>query len=1131
MNKIRWKSPACIAIIAVAAALVAALAVVLVICLQPQTGTDIVQLPAEDEYVYVNPDETKAETDAGMVIDGVLDESVYEEKNWLYLSNDENGNNVNIAMTTHFGEKGMYFAFDVTESVPIYVNPNRSPVLNSCIELYIVPPHLKGINGNSVLEIDLLPTGDIAFRKSNGKYGYTDVETSKDIMAYLGAETKGGEVNTLECYGYVLELFIPWDYIEWLEMDVDAMKNGYVLVNPAHITSFNETGTNVDIDRYWYHFAQKIGTDFANVSQYFRFNGDGVMGTFEVALEEGEHYSFAGANVALPGMQIPITIIPEEGYALTSIKVDGQERIQKVSYNEDGSVTVLVRVSGNDHKVSAKAEAVTEGKKTLSGKIRLNGVKNALISYVGPLGEKPITIDASGNFVLKDLEPGYYVLKVEAEGYPATTQGIYLNRDIYTELTLKIPVFSTVYGNSWILDDESEGVLYKINGRGEIISNASYKDFTFETYVKYDPELAKLSNDDFYLQQRSGIRILFSNEKCWHIDVMWENGRYIVQYAKMSGENSLFSWKNVHTLTEEQIKQYTSKDGIKLTVKRVGNQAALCLGDEVLFIEELAEEYKKYTAQLGFEAWIANSELMKIPYSITPSAKLPEAPKVYFYSAETWDVTEQQNGVIYKTGVAGVTTWLDSAIIANDITTIAKDLDPAANDYSMIYIFKFSNGEQFRVRLNHTDNDGRYRIQSMAGSTLFDAWKNHYTLSDEQALLVQGEGIAFRVWIDGTTAYVYLDGQQVCTYDLSTVVATGLPSGIEKATVNVSLRVDGVIGQKVAIPFVLTQTAAPVEPEKPVEPEVPVDPEKKITLNIGSFANGTVKPVKSAYGVGDTVELTITPAAGYTQKLYINGEPLMLDWKTNTYSFVATQKEYEITGSFEKSLTTKPLDVSRWDWSNQAHGILNTYYPYENDSWYMDIQGDYQSISVLAKNYMSMVETAETANNTTPFQIVLRVTMDNGKIYSFRIFNKMKDDGTPRYEYNRFGAGGSVTGWGGWKDLTAYNDIISGEGALFKLERTGGNTLTISINDVVLDTYTMDGVTADNKVVSMGMSHQGNRGLQIQMPFVLTVPAEEPPVVEPPVVEPPVIENPVEIKIPDLANGTVTLGKAAYAVG
>lgn len=1062
--------------------MVTALTVVAVLCLTGEPGTNIVKVPAKEEYVYVNPDEITAKTDEGMKIDGVLDETVYSEKKWLELSNNDGGNEVHIAMTSHFGNEGMYLVFDVTESVPIYVNPDRSPTLNSCIELYLGALHVKGVKDTSFFEIDLLPTGEMLFKKSDGKYGYINVASTNDIMARLGATTKGGEVNTTECYGYALELFIPWAYMDRLGMDVDAMKDNFVLINVAHITSYNYTGKNHDVDRYWYHYAQQIGTDFTNVAQYFRFSGEGIMGASEITQEKGEHYSFKGSGVAFPGMQVPITIIPDDGYALTSILVDGQEQIQKAVFNEDGSVTLTIRCTGGDQKISAVTEAVTAGKKTLSGKLFLNSLPEGtldgvFISYVGPLGEKPVTVDSEGNFQLKDLDQGFYILKIEKDGYAPTAHGVYVNRDMYVELAFKNSVFTVTRGSCWILDDENKGILYKLNGSGDLISKASYDDFVFETYLKYDPELAKLSNDDLYLQQRSGIRILFSNGKCWHIDLMRENDRYIVQYAKMSGENSLFSWKTVHTLTDAQIKKYSSQDGIKLTVKRVGNKAAICLDDKVLFIEELAAEYAGYTAQLGFEAWIANPAIMQFPYSITRGAKLPDAPKIYFYSANSWDITDQGKGVVYKTGIAGGTTWLDSAIKANDITTTAKDLSPNTGDYCMVYIFTFSNGEQFRIRLNHTDNDGKYRIQSFAGSTLVEPWKNYYTLTDAQAQKAMGSGIEFRVWISGTTAYVYLDGQQVCIVNLSTVVATGKPSGIEKASVNVHLRVDGNVGKTFAVPFKLVQTngsvapSEPVEPDKPAEPDKPIDPGKKVTLNIGTFANGTVTPDYAAYEVGDTVTLTVIPANGYAQKLTINGEPLLLDPATGKYSFVATGKTYEIGGSF--------VAKSNWFWTadfnmiNQGHGIAHAPAVAERTGELVPQKGVYSSVSVLVKDASHGAQ--------KDYAIVLKMAFVGGNHASVRLIDR-DDNG----KYCLQAMNDSFSGWNTLYWLTdAENAAVKdGDGVWYGMAREG-TTLKLLINDKLVKEIDMSaqGITAETAIDQLKIQSY-NFGYAVDIPYI-----------------------------------------------
>ena len=1089
MEKTKRLTPKRIVLLAVVLALVVALTL-LGLWLAREFSGGIHEILAEEEYTYVNPDETKAQTDPGMRIDGVLDEEVYQESNWLHLQNNDGGNNVNIAMTSHFGEQGMYFVFDVTESVPIYVNLDRAPYLNSCIELYLIPPYLSKLQGNSMFEIDLLPTGDMIFKKSNGKYGYENVASTDDIMACLGAVTKGGPVNTPECYGYALELFIPWDYMRWLGIDVAAIQDGFVYINPAHITSNNYTGTDNNLDRYWYHYAQQLGADFADVPQYFRFNGEGIMGTSPLNLENGEHHTFTGGTGVLPGMKTPVTVTPAEGYALTSVLVDGQEQLHNVDFGEDGSVTLWIRGTGVSQTVTARTEAISEGKKTLRGKLRVSGILSevlpgTLVTYTGPLGEKPVELDAEGNFELKDLDQGYYVLKVEKEGYSTFTRSICLNRDVYTELTLKAPVFYTTRGACWILDEESFGILYKTGGAGHVMSHASYNDFTFETYIKYDPELAKQSDDDNHLQQRSGIRILFSNGKYWHIDLMLENGQYVVQYAKHAGKDSIFNWRNVHALTQEQINKYTSPEGIKLTVMRQENRAAICLDGKILFVEELPKEYASLTAQMGMEAWIANSTVMKVPFSIKPSAAVEKVPGAIFNAAQTWDISSQHQGIVRKTGVAGNTTWLESVINCNDVTTTARDLSPNTGDYSMIYIFRFSNGEQFRVRLNHTDTDGKYRIQSMAGSTVFDAWRNHYTLTDQQAAKVMGKGISYRVLVSGTTAHVFLDGEEVCTYDLSKVVATGKPSGIEKATVKIALRLDGNLNKTTEIPFKLASTASvpqtPTQPEEPEEPDEPVDPEKRVEFVIPQLANGTVKTVKAEYAVGSKVTLAVTPAAGYVQKLTINGKPLILDWKTNTYTFIATEKRYEITGSFVEELSWTPADTSnvRYDLNNQGHNVINVYYPNDTSSWWADIDGEYSAFTVKAKNYLS-VEDSKEGNGNTGFAVALRMTLSNGKNYAFRIFN---DKGTYACDY--YGAAGSATGWGGWQNIHSYASQINGEGVDFKLERINANTLQISLNGTVIFTYTMEGVTENDKVVSVGLCHYGNKGVKIEVPFVL----------------------------------------------
>ena len=263
--------------------------------------------------------------------------------------------------------------------------------------------------------------------------------------------------------------------------------------------------------------------------------------------------------------------------------------------------------------------------------------------------------------------------------------------------------------------------------------------------------------------------------------------------------------------------------------------------------------------------------------------------------------------------------------------------------------------------------------------------------------------------------------------------------------------------------------------------QIIVPAKEAITLTIPTFENGAVVTDKKNYAIGDTVKLTINPDFGYASKLYINGAPLILDWNNNIYTFVAENDTYELSGTFEPNLELVPSDVTRWDTMNHAHGVISTQYlaEHNHESWWFDFSGEYTAISVKAKNYLS-IEDSKDGDGNIGFSFVLRMTLDNGKVYAFRIFN---ENGT--YAFSEFGT--NSTGWGNWKALDAdAAAALNGDGVDFKLERTGANVLTLSINGTEVLTYTMEGVTIENLITSVGLRHYGNINMQVDIPFALT---------------------------------------------
>ena len=208
-------------------------------------------------------------------------------------------------------------------------------------------------------------------------------------------------------------------------------------------------------------------------------------------------------------------------------------------------------------------------------------------------------------------------------------------------------------------------------------------------------------------------------------------------------------------------------------------------------------------------------------------------------------------------------------------------------------------------------------------------------------------------------------------------------------------------------------------------------------LTIGEFANGTVTADKASYEVGDTVTLTITANENYAQKLYLNGEPILVDTNSK-YSFVIEEgKTYTVTGEFV-------YVKGNWYWTaeygllNQAHGVF--YAPAAAS----DKNGEL--VPTADKCYGGKVLVTDPFGGTKQdYAIVLKMSFSDGQKAEVRLVNK---DGNGNYMVQ------SMSGiFGSWKwyyDLTPEESaaVANGEGVWFSLVREGTD-VKIAINGSV----------------------------------------------------------------------------------
>ena len=616
----------------------------------------------------------------------------------------------------------------------------------------------------------------------------------------------------------------------------------------------------------------------------------------------------------------------------------------------------------------------------------------------------------------------------------------------------------------------------------ENLANAGYKmDYAAQYPAEY-PELAVEG-------QLAGVRLYGAS--------LVMDSKVAVRYyfAADSVEGVIFSANGKEYAAAEKNDMFCVEiPGI--LPQQYGNSIVLSAqkGEEKLDVTYSPLTYMVRMSQKGSEEMKA---LVNAMYGYYEAAVAYTDSAVFSVVSGNWDLSNQYNGSLTVLKQKDGTTVKTNADNYRGVSVKVKEYTPSLNEdgslkqgnFSAQISFIFDNGKQYQVRIHNTD-DGNYKLQNMGGDNSITGWKWQADLTTAQKeKLINGDGVEFGVKLVGPNAELWVDGTRMKVVELG--------AEYEGKTAQISVCLNGNTGvENMEVPFALVTPTAPVQ------------------LNVAELIGGTVT-ADSGYQVGDTIPVTVKPDAGYSQKLYINGKPLLLDWKTNSYIFVATEEAYNITGSFEPSLDAP--STGRWDNANQAHGILNAYYPSNNDAWRMAINGEYKSLAIIVKNYMDQADTME-GSTYGGFSAAVGVTMDTGNRYTFRIINK-DVDGNAQYQYSRSGADG-LAGWGGKcvldDKVPGATDLINGDGAEFKVARIGANVLQLTLNGVILDTYTMEGITADNKITAVNIYHYGNTGEKIEVPFELKTPADT---------------SDVQLAIGETTNGTVTAQHAAYQVG
>lgn len=297
-------------------------------------------------YTFTNKPHPVAETDADMTIDGKFDEARWMDENLRWLNGVDKPNSkqyADITFTTSYGSKGVYFAMKVEEhGTSIFVNPDRASWLNSCIEMYMGPANDEA-DSSRLFEFDFMADGSYSSKLNYN--GWIGAQTTYERMPIIASVPLGGEVNTPECYGYNIEAFFPWTFLEFCGYDVktEAERNALILgVAPVHIFSYNYDGTDKDADRLWSQWPTAYLSNFnmMNPSTFFRFGKEGLISHKIIVNKTGSGRGTvaekSGLDYVLSGVDTTFVIQTINGANVNQLIVNGVDYIAANKLSQSG---------------------------------------------------------------------------------------------------------------------------------------------------------------------------------------------------------------------------------------------------------------------------------------------------------------------------------------------------------------------------------------------------------------------------------------------------------------------------------------------------------------------------------------------------------------------------------------------------------------------------------------------------------------------------------------------------------------------------------------------------------------------------------------------------------------------------
>lgn len=314
-------------------------------------------------YTFQNP-QVKADTDENVLLDGKFDDAIYSGNRWLTVNKNVGGETGQVRATTAFGTKGLYFAFEVTDSVSVKYTSLRDSFNNSCVEMYLTVNE-TAIETQTQYEIDLMPSGkySVKHRAKSFSNDEWNMYAVGGYDPYLAATTVG-ELNTEDCHKYTLEFFVPYEFLRLSGAPQS------VSIDPVLISSY---GNGAKDGRNWCTIAKydllAYGS-WANPATHYKFNADGLIGyDYTVQAEGGTVTETKGYENIIDNRSAKFEVKADNGNRIKTLKVNGVNYLDKICF-ENGKAVIDLTGAKENLSIAATFEAIPAQTVSVGGSLK-----------------------------------------------------------------------------------------------------------------------------------------------------------------------------------------------------------------------------------------------------------------------------------------------------------------------------------------------------------------------------------------------------------------------------------------------------------------------------------------------------------------------------------------------------------------------------------------------------------------------------------------------------------------------------------------------------------------------------------------------------------------------------------------